>query len=208
MTARSLLLAALLTPAAALARPAVAVRLAFAPSFLEAADRLPMRDVVSSQIPLQLDAVWRLGAALDAGAYASYGPGFAGGCRGADCSASSVRAGLQVQRSFAATVAGGLPWLGAGAGWEWATVRRGPPGGEVTWRWSGPEGLVEAGLAWSLGRRVSLGPYLLLALGSYGEVSLDADGGAASSPVGDRSLHAWLHAGVRGRIDLSPGGER
>lgn len=206
MPRRALLLAALLLPGTALARPGfvLGLRLAIAPALLEAADRLPLSELVASQVPVQAEALWRIDPRLAAGAYLSFGLGQPGaaGCGGASCGATSIRAGAELQLEPRTPILGGAPWLGAGAGWEWLEVIRDDAGGEVTTGLHGPEGFVEAGLAWRAGARFAVGPYLLLAAGSYGRASLDAPGGSASAPVPERSVHLWLHVGVRGTFEL------
>ncbi len=206
MPRRVLLLAALLLPGTVLARPGLVLglRLAFAPALLDAADRLPLGELVVSQVPVQAEALWRIDRRLAAGAYASYGfgqPG-AGACGGARCGARSFRAGAQIQLAPDTPVLGAAPWLGAGAGWEWLSVSRGLAGTEVVTGLHGPEGFVEAGLAWRAAERFAVGPYLLVAAGSYGRASLEAAGGSASAAVPDRSVHLWLHAGVRVTFEI------
>lgn len=206
MPRRVLLLAALLLPGTALARPGLVLglRLAFAPALLDAADRLPLGELVASQVPVQAEVLWRIDRRLAAGAFASYGLGQPGAtaCGGASCGARAIRAGAELLFEPGAPLLGAAPWLGAGAGWEWLSVSRELAGTEVSTGLHGPEGFVEAGLAWGVAERLAVGPYLLLAAGSYGRASLEAAGGSASSALPDRALHLWLHAGVRGTFEL------
>lgn len=202
---RALLAAALLLPALARGQPSAALRLSWAPALGDVARGVPMSDAMSSQFPVQLDGLWRLGA-VSAGAYASWGLGLvpAQTCgAGADCSASTVRAGVQGTYAlppFRATRV--VPWAGLGLGWEWAYQRRERLGSRTSWRWSGPELALQGGADWPLGGRYALGPFLQLAFGRYGDVALDTSAASASAEIGARAVHAWIQMGVRGKIDL------
>jgi hypothetical protein len=198
------LLAALLLPAAASARPSLSLRLGYAPAVGSVAADVPVQDGLAAQLPLQLDALWRFGP-LSAGAYGSWGLGRSNGeaCGdGADCGGSAVRVGVEGLYALDARLAGATPWVGAGIGWEWIARTRERLGSETVWGWNGLEALVQAGAAWHVGRRYSLGPYALVAVGRYATESLETSAASASAPVEDRALHAWIHLGVRGTVDL------
>lgn len=202
---RALLLAALLLPASARAGPGAALRLAYAPAIGDVADAVPMSDAMRSQVPLQLDLLWREGP-LSAGAYASWGLGQVAGATcgsGASCSASGIRVGAEALYAFAPFgQAGIVPWAGLGLGWEWATRRRERLGSEVSWTWSGWELALQGGAEWPLAGRFAVGPFAQLAIGRYARVALDTPEESASAGIGDGATHAFLHVGVRGRIDL------
>jgi hypothetical protein len=197
------LLAALLVPAAANAQPSLGLRLAYAPALGSAAAEVPASEVMRAQVPLQVDALWRFGG-VAAGLYASYALGVVGSeaCRGGDCSGSGLRLGAQAELRLAPFQSGLAPWFGAGLGWERATLRRERLGSGVTWKWSGIEGSLQAGLTWPLRPGLALGPFLQLSLGQYGRLAVDTAETSASAGVADRALHGWLHAGVRGTLDL------
>ncbi len=200
-------LAALLLPALAGAGggPTLAARVAFAPAVGSVAASLPMSEGLQAQLPLQLDALWRFGP-FSAGAYTSVGLGLVGAAAcadGADCSGSAVRVGVQGIRDFGARGPGWpAAWAGVGLGWEWARWSRERLGSETSWSYGGPEALVQGGAEWRLGRRLALGPYALVGLGRYASVSLDTPVASASADVGERAFHAWIHLGVRCRLDL------
>ena len=203
---RPLLVAALvLLPLAARARPTAAVRLAWAPVIGNVSRGIPMTDAMGAQIPVQLDGLWRIGPA-SVGVYASWGLGLvsSGACgAGADCSASGVRLG--VQGHWALRPIGEariVPWGGMGLGWEWAFQTRERLGSRTSWRWSGPELALQGGAEWPLAGRFGLGPFVQLAFGRYGRVSLDTSAASASADIDTRAVHAWVQLGVRGRIDL------
>jgi hypothetical protein len=197
-------LAALLAPLTAAARPTLAARVAIAPAVGSVASNVPMGDVLQVQLPLQLDALWREGA-LALGAYGSFGIGWpsAAVCaEGAECSGAALRLGLQGTWALPPPPRWPQPWLGAGVGWERASFRRERLGSASSWRYGGAEAFLQGGVEWSLGGRFALGPYALVALGRYGSASLETPVASASADLVDRAFHAWFHLGVRGRVDL------
>jgi hypothetical protein len=202
---RALLVALFLSPAVARAQPTAALRLSFAPALGDLSRGVPMSDAMGSQLPVQLDGLWRLGPA-SVGVYASWGLGFVsdGACgSGADCSASGIRVGVQGLWAFAPLGAARVvPWGGLGLGWEWAFQERERLGSRTSWRWSGPELALQGGAEWPLAGRFGLGPFAQIALGRYGTVALDTSAGSASADLDTRAVHAWIQVGVRGRIDL------
>lgn len=210
---RALLVAALLLPAAAAAAPTLALRVAWAPAVGSAAGSVSMSEAVAWQVPLQADALWSWGGERGGGAaglYGSWGPGQAGtdACLdGASCSARVLRAGAQALGRFPRWRAGAAAWLGGALGWEWASHRRARAGARTTTRWSGPELSVQGGVDWRIadwGRRgaIALGPFALVGLGQYRSVSVDTPEESGSGAIADRSVHGWIHLGVRGTWDL------
>ncbi len=200
--ARALAAVAFLVPCAAAAQSALALRLGFAHSVGEVAADLPMSDVVIGQVPVELDLLWRFGR-LAAGAYGSYGFGLAGGCAAdASCGASSVRLGALATMAFSSPWRSIGAWAGAGAGFEW-TARTTERSGVETWGYRGAEVLsLQGGMDLSLGRRVALGPFVLLALGRYSTVSLDTPVESSTAEIAGKRFHAWLELGVRGTVEL------
>lgn len=204
---RALLAAVLLLPAAARAQPTAALRLGWAPALGDVERRLPMSDAVSWHVPLQLDALWRVGP-FSAGAYGSWGPGQVGpgssACSGgASCSAAVVRAGVQGLYALAPLGAARIvPWGGVGLGWEWAFQRRERLGSRTSHAWSGAELALQGGAEWPLAGRFGLGPVLLLGFGRYARETLDTSADSASAAIGSKALHLWIHVGVRGRADF------
>jgi hypothetical protein len=200
------LAAALLLPAAARAQPTVALRLAYAPALGDLARGVPMSDAMRSQIPVQLDLLWRLGTA-SAGAYGSWGLGQPSGeaCRepGSSCSASVVRAGVQGMWAFEPFgEARILPWAGLGLGWEWAFQRSERLGSRTAYTWSGPEVALQGGAEWPIAGRFGVGPFVLLGGGRYARQALDTSADSASAAIETKAVHVWVHVGVRGRLDL------
>lgn len=203
---RTLLLAALLLPAVAAARPTLGLRAGWAPSFGDASKTTPMDEVAQSQLPvLQLDALWRFGGPggrFAAGAYYSYGLGQLGDAisdacdaQAAECSVRIHRLGLQATYAITQLSLRYVPWLGAGIGYEWANERVAGAAGSVFKRDSGWEFLnLQAGGDFAFGSRWAVGPFVQLSFGRYSS----ADGNA----IAEKAWHEWLTLGLRGKVDL------
>ncbi len=199
---RSLLLAALLLPTAAAARPTLALRIGYAAASGDAAEETPMEEVAKSAVPIQLDALYRFGPHFAAGLYFSYGFGglnqeISDRCDalGADCSVSGVRLGAQGTYTFTQLSQRFAPWAGVGVGYEWVngSVSRG--GLSTTQRVTGWEIVnLQAGADFVVRPRFAVGPYVQLSIGRFTAV----DG----NDIADKAMHEWLNFGVRGRFDL------
>ena len=88
-----------------------------------------------------------------------------------------------------------LPWIGAGIGYEWNKLDDGTE--EATFK--GCEFLnLQAGGDYKVSDQLSVGPYVMFALGQYDEV----DDGGASVSIPDKKMHEWLSFGLRGKLDL------
>lgn len=163
----------------------------------EAMSGVSLGDLASGQVPLQLDAFWRLDPSWRLGVYAQYGFATlaAASCPvGADCSGQNLRFGVQAAYAFDA--AG--PWVGAGLGVEWQTATVSTAGVENQLRLFGLELLnLQAGWDFRPGGALSLGPFAAFALGQY----RTATSGGVSENL-DAALHGWVQIGVRGSFDL------
>lgn len=210
-SARVLLAAAALLALAGTARaaPELGLRLGVALPLGDTVPDVALSEQLGVQFPVQLDALWRADR-FAAGGYGSWGPGGAGTCdAGASCDGSSWRAG--VQATYALRAAGGRapgwegfqPWAGVGAGWEWTTHRQ-RADGEVLTAWNGPEISAQGGVEWRVGRRLALGPVLLVGLGRYRHLSVETPFDSGSTALPRRSIHAWVHLGARARLALGP----
>lgn len=190
--------AALLPAAAGALEPVVALRLGVGAALGSAVRNVPMTDVVPVQVPVQLDLLARQGP-LAAGAYGSVGIASAGRCPGASCSAWAARVGLQAIWTFA-RARGPEPWLGVASGYEWVTEAR-RQGGTVTSRYGGFEvAAVQGGVEWRPVRWIAVGPYALVSVGRYARYWLDTGVERGSVVIPEKAIHAWLQAGVRGRL--------
>ncbi len=200
---RTLLVALLLlaAPGAATAGPALALRLGYALSSGDAARGTPMSDVAKSEIPIQLDALWRFGPHFSAGGYFSYGFGqlskdVSDRCDslGASCSVWTMRLGAEAQYAFTDLSPRFAPWIGMGMGWEWAHERVSLGSQSARQDVSGWELVnLEGGADVKVATRVVLGPYVSLRVAQYSRL----DGHAVVS----KAWHNWLGFGVRGTWD-------
>ncbi len=160
---------------------------------------ISLGDVVSGQVPVQLDATWRFDRSWRLGLYAQYGFAQVGGAfcpAGASCSGDNLRLGVQAGYAFAA--GGASPWVGAGLGLEWQTVSVSAAGIENQIRLFGLEILnLQAGWHFRPAAGFSLGPFASFSLGQYRTAS---SGGASENLA--TALHEWLELGVRGAFDF------
>jgi len=114
-----------LIPVAAAAEVIVGARTGYSLPFGNVQGGDPL-DFVSWQIPLHLDVGYEIaGTGLMGGGYTSYGWGLAHGglCLAhpdstGNCTASTFRIGLQVQRAFTRSTTTTVPWFGVALGYE------------------------------------------------------------------------------------------
>jgi hypothetical protein len=203
-------LVALLVPTASHAQFQLGLRLGYAPAMGEAfqakgapsADK--MSDGVKSQVPIQLDANYKINKDMAAGLYFSYGFGQIGGqlkdsCTGVTCSASAIRVGAQGNYTFNSVASPLVPWAGVFLGYEQAKVSlSGGASGDFTL--SGYELGVQVGGDYKVTPQFGVGPFIGLSLGQY--TSLSASGDAGPAPSIDTKMHEWFTIGVRGVFDL------
>ncbi|HKU40487.1 MAG TPA: outer membrane beta-barrel protein [Polyangiales bacterium] len=172
-------------------------------------------DIVSTVIPLQLDAGVRLFSSLFLGAYFQYGFAMLDdssniGCSESglvdlDCSGNNLRLGIQAHYHFMPSNQFD-PWIGLGFGYEWLTVSAEGGGVEVSWTLSGFEfASLQAGLDIAVSEQFRLGPFLQFSFAQYSSMSVDCSGGGlctnalgASGDIQETELHDWLIIGVRG----------
>ena len=196
---------AALVPAAASAQVSLGLRLGFAPSMGEAVEGRDMSDGLKSQIPVQVDAMYALNPNLALGGYFSYGFGLLGGdiadmcdASDADCSASGMRAGVQLHYALAAKGAW-VPWGGVGAGYEWGKLSIGD--GSTSYR--GFELLnLQLGGDYKVSEKLAFGPYVQFSMGQYSNATLDDGTDSVSNSIDEKGIHEWFGFGVRGRFSL------
>jgi outer membrane protein W len=193
---------ALALPTISHAQFSIGARLGFAPAMGDAAKDEPLKDLVNSQVPLQLDAMYRVSPQLSAGLYFSYGFGqlnsdFADFCDyfEVDCSARSMRVGVQAHYAFGSQSQQFLPWAGAGLGMEWMTVKASAGGTSESIDVSGLEFLnLQAGADYRVSDQFSIGPYLQFSVGQYSKVDGES--------ISEKAMHQWFGFGLRGKFDL------
>jgi hypothetical protein len=179
--------------------PSLGVRVGYGIPLGDAMAGVSLGDVVSGQIPLQLDAMWRLDRSWSLGVYFQYGFATLAGAfcpAGATCSGQNLRLGAQAAYAFAGGGTG--PWIGAGLGAEWQRAAVTTGGVENDLRLFGFEFLnLQAGWDFRPSPGLSLGPFAAFTMGQYGTA---ASGGATQSL--STALHEWIQLGVRGAFDF------
>jgi hypothetical protein len=181
------------------------------------------RDFATGQVPLWFDIGLRAGPRVFFGAYLQYGVGVlsdemlsfchdvdrshAADGGGASCNVHDFRLGAQVHYHFGGLGASLDPWVGAGFGYEWASVGVfvHEPGthADLAATLQGFEFInAQAGLDVAATDIMAVGPFVALTFGSYerlsrscyGELCTDDD---SSESVGETALHYWLFFGLR-----------
>ena len=208
-------IAALLVPAASHAEGfQLGLRVGYAPAMGDAAKDLKMNDVgVKAQIPVQLEASYKVTPDFAAGVYGSYGlgqtdsSGFFGACgaSGVSCSSSTLRVGVQGLYTFNQVKTALVPWLGLGLGWEQAKTKI--SGGGVTGEFTldGYELALQAGGDYKVSDQFSVGPYIMFSIGQYqnGKVTNNVDPSFnRSGSIDNKSTHEWFGFGLAGKFNI------
>jgi hypothetical protein len=181
---------------ASAADPFLGARIGFGLPFGEIASGTDLRDVVSSDVPLQVDAGLRFGHPLSLAAYLSYGFGQLAddadrACGSADCSARILRLG--VQAAIHSGIGGSRDvWGGVVFGWERLALDA-----PTDLTASGPELGIQGGLDFT-GSGTGFGPYVSLTFGEFSSLEV----GGRDVDVGDEKVHGTLLLGVRGYFGL------
>jgi outer membrane protein W len=198
-------LAAIVIPTASQAQDSkwiLGFRLGYAPAMGDAMQGQSMKDAMPSQIPIQLDALYKFTPEWAAGMYFSYGFGQlssteADACdaMGVDCSMSSVRVGVEGTYTFTTASPTFVPWIGAGFGYEAVSETVAVSGVSASQDTSGWEFLnLQLGGDWKVSPSFAIGPYVMYSIGQYSSI------GGNSIP--ETATHEWLNVGVRGKFDL------
>jgi hypothetical protein len=202
-------LAALLVPALASAQLSLGARVGYGIAMGEAVEDGDLSDVIKGQIPIQIDVGYRLTPALTFGGYFGAGYGLLGDAVSdecdefdLDCSARVLRLGVQLDYAFRNVSPTITPWVGAGIGYEWASVHQELDSVEVDTSFDGFEFLnLQGGVDWKVGG-FSVGPFAMLSIGQYGSFDFESPEGDESGDIENKGLHQWLQIGLRGRFDL------
>jgi hypothetical protein len=176
-----------------------------------------LKDQLKSQIPLQLDAMYRVTPRAAVGAYVGYAFGqvadklkdntafFVGS--GADYTASTFRAGLQATYSFTGMTL--VPWVGLGSGLEVGNFEVKNGAAKVTGTTRGWEIVnFQAGADYPVSPSFAAGLFASFAIGRFtyqgGEVSGTGvlDGTSGGGLGSDTTEHTWFTIGLRGKFDL------
>jgi len=206
-------IAALLLPATGRAQVTLGARVGYGFGFGDVGGSLAMGDWVNGQVPLQVDALYRVNPRLALGLYYSYGfaqvdGDAAGACDvpGADCTATVKRVGVQGTYAFAPRRRI-TPWAGANVGYEWNAIESSDPSQQPSetsrttfkgWEYLGLQG----GADLQLGAKVAAGPFLAVSISRYGEGETPGSSVDGSESIDEKKLHGWLTLGLRGRFDF------
>jgi len=167
----------------------------------ESASGVNLTDGIVGQIPIWLDLGWQATPKFMLGVYLSYGivllEDSTTTCpSGSSCSASDFRVGPQIQYSFSPHRPVDF-WLGAGAGYEWASTK--VDGQSATAR--GFEFLLlQLGLDFGGSEDSStvFGPFLAYTFGRFDSIKLSGSRTSQTQDITDKAFHNWLFLGVRG----------
>ncbi len=154
----------------------------------------PMSDMLSGQVPLQVDAMYRFDPNWSLGLYFQYGFASVASatCGGLSCSGSDTRFGAQLHYRF--TSPGFVPWVGLGFGGEWSTITV----SGIDLNASGFEFVnLQIGGDWLLSPAFRLGPYVQLSFSQFSTVEVLGFSGTLN-----KSTHEWLQFGLKGTFDL------
>jgi opacity protein-like surface antigen len=168
-------------------------------------------DYVAGQLPIWLDAGYRLNTDLYLGAFFQYGFGVVNDdrqdlCRNANvnCSASDKRLGV-MGRYHLPPVSRLLPWLGLGIGYEWGSfsLNQSLLGTSNTdSSWSGFEfANLQVGADYRLSPLFAVAPFISLSIGQFRSISTTTTTGSTSTTtdqdLAKTSLHEWIMLGLR-----------
>ncbi len=208
LTAAALLLA----PAASRAQVILGARVGYAFGAGDvggdAGSTLHMSDWTKSQVPVQVDVLFKLVPTLAVGPYLSLGWAQPGGTlkdqcdsAGMDCSGTNMRLGVEAM--FTLPQPGPFkPWFGAGLGYEWSKVHASGPGFSGDIKFSGFEFLnLQAGGDFKVARLFRMGPFVQLSFAQYSSADSSGDW-AGPSDIPSKKVHEWFEIGVRGAFDL------
>ncbi len=189
----------LVLPAVASAQLVLGARVGYGMTGGDIVKGVTMSSWVDHEIPLQVDASFKVLPGLSVGAYYAYGAGSAKSGSGLS-TARDTRAGVQAMFTF---LPGPLaPWVGAGTGWGWLTAS----GGGVDMTISGWEALtLEGGLDFKALPLVNLGLFVSYSTGQYRDGKITIPGtmwASGAIGTGEVASHSLFTIGVRGTFEL------
>jgi hypothetical protein len=180
------------------------LRLAYGSAMGDAVSGIGVGDLYGSAVPIWFELGRNVRPNLFVGVYGQYGFGqpsdtFCPSGSGLSCSGRTVRAGAEVV--YRLTRGGFVPWVGAGFGYEWASLERSADGARDRLSLSGFELLnLQVGGDYAVAPRFKVGPFVAASFGRYG--SLSGNGRSVDVSSSDKSFHSWLQLGVRGTYDF------
>jgi hypothetical protein len=178
-----------------------------------------MSNFMNGAVPLRVEAGWRfLSPSIFVGAYFAYAfaslasasgslPDIAG-CNntGISCSGNVLEVGGEVHAHF---LPEGTfdPWVGAGFGYEQATLNASGPGGSASLQVSGLDFLtLMLGGDFKAMGNLGIGPWVGLTLGQYNNISVNTPAQNNSQSITQTAMHEWVTLGLRGVYDINVGG--
>jgi opacity protein-like surface antigen len=180
-------------------------RLGFGVPLGDLAEKKSLDKDIGSQLPVWIDAGYRVTPNIYVGAYGQLGYLLLKdrACTApVECSALDWKIGANVHYHFQPTATFD-PWIGAGVGYEWFSIRETNAGKE---RSGGVRGFelvnLQVGGDYRLSEQAGIGPFASFSLGQYDTASLTQDGQTKSADIKQTALHEWLTFGVRGVFDL------
>lgn len=151
--------------------------------------------LVDRAFPLWVELNYRFGPSLELGAYGQYAFLNLGNDFGGD-DGSDLRAGLQLNVIFAPGSTF-TPWLGVGAGWEWLRGQTNLGLADLNnlddTSIDGFDVMVQGGLDFHAGDRMTAGPFVAATFGQFGNVEISGD----STNIDDKAWHEWIQVGLR-----------
>lgn len=154
--------------------------------------------LVDNAFPLWAELNYRFGPSFEAGAYFQYAFLNLGDDFGGD-DGSDLRLGLQLNYIFAPGESLS-PWIGVGGGWEWL---RGDTSIDplnlqevADTSIDGWDVMVQGGLDFHVGDRLTIGPFAALTFGQFGDFEIEGFN-EDDTNIDDKAWHEWLQLGVR-----------
>jgi hypothetical protein len=188
-------------PAAAPAQTVLGLRAGLGVPWGELTRSAAVADSLESMVPITLDLGIRLGPALVAGAYASYGVArpskvWQEGCdlTSARCTAADLRIGAQLQLHADGGASGF--WGGFGLGYEELRTRN-ADGFVTELTFKGYDATLQCGFDFRASQALRIGPWLAATAGHFSAVTSGSE-----RTLGSRALHGWLQAGLRAELTL------
>jgi outer membrane protein W len=169
------------------------LRLGYGIPMGDAAKDASLSDSVSGMIPIWLDLGYMVTPNIMVGLYGHYGivmlnSDISDACDAADvdCSASSIRFGLQGQYHVSPGESVN-PWFGLGIGYEMLNFKS-PVGDANTTGFEFAN--LQAGADFAVADNIGLGPFASFSLGQFSSVE--------GEDIEEKAMHMWLVLGVRG----------
>lgn len=166
-------------------------------------------DVTPGQVPFQLDVGYRITPSIAVGALVQYGVVLLKSSRGCDasgvsCSAHDIVFGGQIHYHGAPEKTLD-PWVGLGLGYEIFTESVSAGNQDLSLSFKGFQfAKMQLGADYRVNESFAVGPFIDFSIGMYTSASI----GDTSGDINDPKPHEWLTFGLRGVLDISPGGHK